>query len=115
MDKITVFLLLALNILQEYHLCSGMVVRGTTGSGGKLDGDPAPGRSPGPPHFVSPHHRNLEGQPTLILTSETSDVDCNLDGELTTTTEIAEMNVTIDHHLFKTDVLVPGVIYQGMV
>lgn len=120
MDKIAVFLLVALNILQEHRfMCDGMVVSSsttTTGSGGSLDGDPAPGRSPGPPQYVSPHyHRNPDDQPTLISTSDIiNDFDCNLDGDITDIDRTSDFNVTLDHQFFRTDVLVPGIIYQGM-
>lgn len=112
MDKVTLRLLVILHMLREYYLCTGMVVQGPTGTGGSLNGDPAPGRSPGPPQIVIPRHRNLEEQPTLILTSEISEIDCTLDGDIQILDK-GDVNFTLHHQFFKTDALVPGVVYQG--
>lgn len=114
MDKVTLCLLVILHMLREYYLCTGMVVQGPTGTGGSLNGDPAPGRSPGPPQILTPRHRNIQEQPTLILTSETSEIDCTLDGD-TQILDKGDMNFTLRHQFFKTDALVPGVIYQGKI
>lgn len=71
--------------------CNGRIIQPSS-SGGGLEGDPAPGRSPGPPQS------GLTG--CQLLGPEDPD-------------EEGLVNVSLSHPLFKTDVLVPGVSYEG--
>lgn len=94
------------------------------GSGAAATGDPAPGRSPGPPpvavgltsdsakHGLVDQHQQL----TIIMTADTVDSSpCDLDGDLIVVdADKAAVNVNFTHDLFQSNVLTHDVVYQGM-
>lgn len=63
------------------------------------NGDPAPGRSPGPPILEEDSFNNVTSK-------------CRLNGTINNE-ESEIVRLSVSHALFKTDVLVPGVDYQG--
>lgn len=99
----SILLLILLFALKDYPYSSGRIIQPAS-SGGRHEDDPAPGRSPGPPE--------IPDETTVLITSETAYEDCRLRGELTTD-ENNQLNVSISHPLFKSDVLVPGIVYEG--
>lgn len=106
-------LLVALLMLQTDCEISGALIK-SFGDGGIVDGDPAPGRSPGPPEHFTTLQGTSEEYPSAFLTATESFRNCDLN----TTAEIPTntlVDVKISHHLFKTDVLVPDIVYQGKV
>lgn len=83
------------------------------GGGGVAEGDPAPGRSPGPPLDVTVGHSTSGELPTIVVTQEADDL-CDLTGDLIIVDkEKASIIVNFTHELFKTDVFTHGVKYQG--
>lgn len=113
MCRLTLFFLLALLISDECFLCDGMVIH-PPGFGGGIEGDPAPGRSPGPPEIISPRFRSLDDtEPTVLLRSDGAEDDCALEGAVVDAPKGA-INFSVNHELFKTELLVPGIIYEGM-
>jgi hypothetical protein len=109
MVKVTMLLFATLFLLEQCWFCTGLVINPAS-SGGAASGDPAPGRSPGPPHLEA----------TVVPVPETVDKvdkadkvdECELDGEVNAPPENL-LNVTLLHRLFKTDKLVAGIEYQG--
>jgi hypothetical protein len=106
MVKVTMLLFATLFLLEQCWFCTGLVINPAS-SGGAASGDPAPGRSPGPPHLEA----------TVVPVPETVDKvdkveECELDGEVNAPPENL-LNVTLLHRLFNTDKLVPGIEYQG--
>lgn len=75
-------------------------------SGGASVGDPAPGRSPGPPDLP---------EETLQSTKVSEEVSskCELHGTLKETDQDLDFNFTIHHPLFRTEELVQGLVYEG--
>lgn len=80
------------------------------------NGDPAPGRSPGPPLYDD----------TTTETAETTTLDEGLDDAcavaripsdseevVTLSNDDSEVNLTISHDVFDTNELVKGVVYDG--
>lgn len=108
----TIFLLITL-LVTDKLTCDG-ISTANTGSGGLLQGDPAPGRSPGPPP-ESGHHRTTEENPTILLTSSQPDDNCTFEGNVQYTAGGTNVTVQVTHPLFNTDVLVFGVVYQGKI
>ncbi|XP_068905882.1 uncharacterized protein [Tenebrio molitor] len=108
MVKVTMLLFATLFLLEQCWFCTGLVINPAS-SGGAASGDPAPGRSPGPPHLEA----------TVVPVPETVDKvdkadkvdECELDGEVNAPPENL-LNVTLLHRLFKTDKLVAGIEYQ---
>lgn len=83
------------------------------GEGGVAEGDPAPGRSPGPPVSGTSDHGILEDLATVVVTADDSD-PCDMNGDLIVVDkEKAAIVVNFTHELFKTEVLTRGVLYQG--
>lgn len=99
----SILLLIFLFALKEYPYSCGRIIQ-PGGSGGRHEDDPAPGRSPGPPE--------VPDDTTVLITSETAYEDCRLRGELAAD-ENNQLNVSVSHPLFKSDVLVPGIVYEG--
>lgn len=86
--------------------CSGRLIQPASVGAG-AEGDPAPGRSPGPPEETGD-----EDHPTMVLTSEGANVGCSFRGGI----EVDKgklLNVTLVHPLFKSELLVAGVTYEG--
>lgn len=108
MNNILFFItLLTLNI---DYFCN---VMGNTFESGVVDGDPAPGRSPGPPEISNGEHGVEDDLPTILLTSDKTDNSrCSLEGDAKLIEEDI-VNLTISHKLFKSDAVVPGIVYQG--
>lgn len=106
MVKVLSLLFVALLILQETSVSVTVSIHKKA-----LTGDPAPGRSPGPPAIGI---GTSEDQSNLILTSsQTSSVDCILVGEARTIEEGGELELTVNHNLFRTDLLTPAVVYES--
>lgn len=74
--------------------------------GGAAVGDPAPGRSPGPPDLP---------EETVELKKDSDDFfsNCELHGTLKETDNDVELNFTLYHPLFDTEELVQGLVYEG--
>lgn len=109
-DKL--YVIAGLLLFFDTRLCVGMSVHITN----SFSGDPAPGRSPGPP--VGPQASAEE----MIITSDLFTLqpsstisNCELFPEPATTEKDPQesLNVTVDHDLFRTDLLSPGVVYKG--
>lgn len=68
---------------------------------------------PQPPDEIpaDPHGIPEQEQPILLLTLG-DDVKCALEGDLQPPDEEV-LNVTVSHHLFRTELLVTGITYQG--
>lgn len=112
MCKLVLLLLLTLLVFEKCLMCNGMVIH-PPGFGGGVEGDPAPGRSPGPPEIISSRHKAVdELEPTELLKSETAGDDCTLVGDVADDPRGA-VNISVSHELFKSDLLVPGIVYQG--
>lgn len=80
------------------------------GSGGQADGDPAPGRSPGPPLGKGDHVE----EPTVVTANDPD--PCDLNGDLIVVDkDKASLDLNVTHRLFKSEVLTHGVVYQGKV
>lgn len=79
-------------------------------------GDPAPGRLPGPPNdkLSVNFGEKIDSLDTEnIYSDSTNDTNnCELDGTLRSD-EDGSLNFTVTHRLFNTDVLVPGIVYEG--
>ncbi|KAF5304445.1 hypothetical protein FQR65_LT07975 [Abscondita terminalis] len=85
------------------------------GFGGGIEGDPAPGRSPGPPEILVPLLKTVdEVRPTTVLltSNNVEQGDCLLKGDVVEDPHGA-VNFSINHQLFKSDLIVPGIIYQA--
>lgn len=121
MCKVTVLLL----AIQVANFCGGLVVLPSRfRSGG--EGDPAPGRSPGPPdrspgpsgrspgppESISPREQDVKEANYFDVLERNEASDCDFSGELADDDEQV-LNFSISHAIFKTDVLVTGIIYQG--
>lgn len=107
----SILLMLTLLIFEKWTLCNAMVVHSPS-FGGETEGDPAPGRSPGPPEVIAPSFNDFKIIETTILpTSETID-DCTLEGD-TVDDPRGFVNISINHALFKSDWLISGITYQG--
>lgn len=72
---------------------------------GSAVGDPAPGRSPGPPDI----QENLDSNKIAVNINS----NCDLQGTFKDVDHDNGLNFTIDHSVFKTAELVPGITYQG--
>lgn len=86
---------------------SGALIRSFS-DGGIVGGDPAPGRSPGPPTLQG----TSEEYPSVLLTAAENFKDCSFSTNILTATKHF-IDVDITHHLFNTDVLVPNILYEG--
>lgn len=95
-----------------------------------VDGDPAPGRSPGPPGppglpalsvaDQEDHHQlTVDMRPDTDSINKNSGEDkssCDLHGDLIVVdAEKVPVNVSFSHQLFETNVLSLGIVYQGIV
>lgn len=76
-------------------------------AGGSPVGDPAPGRSPGPPDV-------WEDVKEIKDAGDNVSSNCELRGTVKDPSDDFELNFTISHPLFSTEEVMPGVIYQGM-
>lgn len=93
--------------------------------GAAVDGDPAPGRSPGPPPrppALSIADQEDHHQLTVDMPSEVESLDsdddknspCYLHGDLIVVdSSKSPYNVSFSHSIFETSVLTMGIIYQG--
>ncbi|XP_015833125.1 uncharacterized protein LOC103312261 isoform X4 [Tribolium castaneum] len=99
MVRVTMLLFTALFFLEKCWFCTCLVINPGS-SGGLTSGDPAPGRSPGPPEIELT---------TLLLPQEAD--ECGLEGNVQLATENF-INLTLGHRLFITDHLVAGMEYQ---
>lgn len=104
MMNLNILLYMGLLILDNYGVADGVSINPT---GGSAVGDPAPGRSPGPPDF-SQQKNELGEIPAEVVTN------CELEGSGNNTENELSFNFTIYHKLFSTEHLVPGLIYEGM-
>lgn len=102
-----VFMFVGLLILQTNCEISGAFIRSFS-NGGIVGGDPAPGRSPGPPTLQG----TSEEYPSILLNAIDNYKECSFNTNSVVATN-SLVNVEITHRLFKTDVLVPNVVYQG--
>ncbi|KAK9695431.1 hypothetical protein QE152_g32578 [Popillia japonica] len=100
-----IFLLLMLLVTDK--LTCDEISAANTGSGGLLQGDPAPGRSPGPPSEKiqqSVHHRAADENPTILLTSTEQEDNCSLEGNVQASpVDRNNVSVEVSHHLFNTE------------
>ncbi|XP_037294856.1 uncharacterized protein LOC115449543 [Manduca sexta] len=78
------------------------------------NGDPAPGRSPGPPEVTT-----VEMETTVMMMTDASDDGCafarvpsDSDEVVTLSDDESEVNLTVSHPVFEADVLVRGVVYD---
>lgn len=86
-----------------------------------VDGDPAPGRSPGPPALSiadqEDHHQlTVDMRPNTDSNNKNTDDknSCDLHGDLIVVdAEKVPVNVTFSHQLFEANVLSLGIVYQG--
>lgn len=101
-------LLIGLLTLHTDCEISGALIRSLSDGGTVADGDPAPGRSPGPPTLQG----TSEEYPSILLKAPENIRDCSLNTNAATVTNNI-VNVDVTHRLFKTDLLVPDIIYQG--
>lgn len=109
MNNVILFFITLLTLKIDYF-CNGM---GNPSENGVVDGDPAPGRSPGPPEITNDEHGVDDDLPTILLTSDKIDDSvCSLQGDVTLPEEDV-VNITVNHKLFQSDTVVPGLIYQG--
>lgn len=98
-------------ILSVCWYCDGFSLNS---SGGGVSGDPAPGRSPGPPNNMTNDLNNESDVP--VKETGYSDLmneedECELDGTLKGDENRIIFNIS--HQLFERKFLVPGVVYQG--
>ncbi|XP_071057498.1 uncharacterized protein [Onthophagus taurus] len=101
----TILYLITLLMVQKMLFFAGECMSlKKNGQGGLLEGDPAPGRSPGPPLFMDEDTKQ-----------EKTGKDCDPMGNSTGTDEAKSLNLTVTHHLFNTDSLVFGVLYQVVI
>ncbi|KAG5899376.1 hypothetical protein JTB14_036865 [Gonioctena quinquepunctata] len=105
MDHSVLLLSIGLLCSNFCHISYGFSLNPSRYSG---NGDPAPGRSPGPPYLENGDH--VAG--TEVPEDQDVKSECQLDGTFEHI-ERTVVNVTVAHHLFKTDVVVPGVTYEG--
>lgn len=111
-SKISIALLLVtLLIIQTDCEISGALIKSFS-DGGTIDGDPAPGRSPGPPEDSTTLRGTSENYPSVLLTAAETFKGCSLN-ENVEITKNSLVTVKITHHLFETDVLVADIVYQG--
>lgn len=106
----TLVLITLVTLQIRYESCGAMIK--SLGSSGALEGDPAPGRSPGPPEDFTTLQGISEQYPSAFLKAEEASGSCGFNTNTAITTNHL-VDLKISHHLFKTDVLVPDIVYQG--
>lgn len=102
MNKI-ILIFIGLSTVDCFWMANGFSLNPT---GGASMGDPAPGRSPGPPEVPEEpvELRKVSGE---VLSQ------CELHGTLKETGQDLDFNFTIYHPLFGTEELVQGLVYEG--
>ncbi|KAF5303950.1 hypothetical protein FQA39_LY01735 [Lamprigera yunnana] len=104
-------LLLTLFMVEKCLVCYGMVVH-PPGFGGGIESDPAPGRSPGPPEILVPRLKTLDEVQPTVHNSDIDEGDCKLQGNVMDDPRGA-VNFSINHALFKSELIVSNVNYQA--
>lgn len=113
MDRYTTLLILiGLFSWHGGYFCDGYYLYPSDYGGGGKSGDPAPGRSPGPPSDTKEN-----GKPEQSAPNDQTDAvksACEVSGTPAAMEEHV-LSLNVSHHLFGTEALVEGMDYEGRI